>query len=150
MFLPNYNTLLTVFIPHIRLIQAPPSNITGGVLRSRKVFVLQRSSLGLRSKSSVLQLTVGDKTLFPRRRTERDPNELEPLRPENTGLQVHRSLPAPLSRKPGRPGGRRSPDLQHRRRSRSPGYSAYSPVFELSPDRRLPAPHTHPDTWACQ
>lgn len=111
----------------------------------------------LRSESSVLQLTVVTRPFSragARRQTLVSLNLLG-VGPEATGLQVHRSLPALLARTPGRPRGRRGPGPQQRRHACSSGcrpkslrYLACSPVFELSPVRRLLAPHTHPDTWA--
>lgn len=77
---------------------------------------------------------------------------------ENPAWQVHRSLPAQPARKPGRPGveggralapgSRDAPGAQAS--VPRPSYAVYSPPFERSPARGLPALHTHPDTWASQ
>lgn len=83
---------------------------------------------------------------------KRNPSELEPLGPGVAQL-------------PSGPAGKKARKAEREVRSwptstgdgsvaqagvRSLSYSAYSPVFELSPNLKLPAPHTHPDTWACE
>lgn len=62
---------------------------------------------------------------------------LSGLRPENTELQVHRSLPALLARKPGRPGARRGPGPQNRRRS-GPQSKLESGTLAIQPTPQVP------------
>ena len=105
----------------------------------------------MRSESSVLQLSVGDKTFFPRQSTVRDPNEPEPLEPEGLKTLGCRCTvpfrPSWQERPEGQEGGaapvHSTGDAPAPQTAvQSPSYSAYVPVFVMPPPSADPQPPT--------
>lgn len=80
----------------------------------------------------VLQLTVGDKIFFPRRSTERDPNESEPL---GLGTREGRAAGAPL---PSGPAGNKARKAE--REARSASEALPQPRLESGVPAIQPAP----------